>query len=187
MQEQELIENAKRGDSQAFAILFQHHYPFLVKYLIKVTMNYNLAEELAQETMTKCIEKIRLYNGKSAFSSWLISIATNVYIDQCRKNKREKKCLEQMQTLREMRWQFETQNEEWADVNQALGQLASNYRIPIVLKHYYGYTYEEISKMLNISVGTAKSRIHYGIDKIRRELKISDEKQSNTHRRQKKL
>lgn len=60
-----------------------------MKYLIKITLHPQLAEDIAQDTMVKCIEKISLYNGSSKFSSWLITIATNLFIDQTRKQKRE--------------------------------------------------------------------------------------------------
>lgn len=90
MDEKELINSAKKGDHRSFAVLFRNHYPLLVKYLMKITMNPDIAEEIAQATMAKCVEKIHLFNGKSKFSSWLISIATNLFIDQRRKKKRER-------------------------------------------------------------------------------------------------
>ncbi len=180
MEETDLIERAKRGDSKAFAFLFKEHYPFLVKYLIKVTMNSDLAEDLAQDTMIKCIEKIKLYNGKAKFSSWLISIATNQYIDTIRKNKRESNWKLQEQSVRKMKWDFDSRNEDWNDVMSSLGRLTDEIRIPIVLKHYYGYTYEEIGKMLNIATGTVKSRIHNGIQVIRKELNSDEKRQVRT-------
>lgn len=64
---------------------------------MKVTLHPQIAEDLTQETMMKCIEKIQLYNGESKFSSWLIKIATNLFIDQHRRKKREKNWLEQEQ------------------------------------------------------------------------------------------
>ena len=73
-----LIKSAKEGDHLAFACIFKENYPFLVKYLIKITMNPDIAEELAQDTMAKCIQKIHLYNGQSKFSTWLIC-----YCHQC--------------------------------------------------------------------------------------------------------
>ncbi|MFC4322105.1 RNA polymerase sigma factor SigY [Litchfieldia salsa] len=176
MGERELIERAKKGDSQAFAILFKENYPCLVSYLIKVTMKPDIAEDIAQETMMKCIEKIRLYNGKSKFSSWLITIATNHYIDSYRKKKREANWISEEQSLRKMQWQFESQNEEWTDVMSSLGRLPDQVRIPIVLKHYYGYSYEEIASMLELAIGTVKSRIHNGILTLRKELN-ADEKE----------
>ena len=177
MDEKELIRSAKRGDSLAFAMLFKEHYPFLVKYLIKVTMKPDIAEDIAQEAMMKSMEKIKMYNGKAKFSSWLITIATNLYIDDIRKKKREQNYQQQEQALRKMKWQFENQSEDWNDVLNALGRLSDEIRIPIVLKHYYGYSYEEIAAMLQIAEGTVKSRVHKGIQMVRKELNEDDKGQ----------
>lgn len=174
-----LIKNAKKGDHLAFAMLFKEHYPFLVKYLMKITMNPDTAEELAQETMAKCIQKIHLYNGQSKFSTWLVSIATNTYIDQCRKKKREKNWQGQEEIYRKLKWHFESRNEEWNDALEALGRLPEDVRIPIILKHYYGYSYDEIGEWMKISSGTVKSRVHNGIKSVRRELKLGEEAESH--------
>ena len=179
----ERIKSAKKGDHFAFASLFKENYPFLVKYLIKVTMNPDTAEELAQETMAKCIQKIHLYNGKSKFSSWLISIATNTYIDQCRKKKLEKNWQGQEELNRQLKWHVESRNEEWNDALTALGKLSESFRIPIILKHYYGYSYEEIAEMMKISAGTVKSRVHNGLITVRRELKMDEETESHYSKR----
>ncbi|WML49682.1 RNA polymerase sigma factor SigY [Neobacillus sp. PS3-34] len=177
---EDIIKSAKQGDHLAFAILFKENYPFLVKYLLKITMNPDTAEELAQETMAKCIQKLQLYNGQSKFSTWLISIATNTYIDQCRKKKREKDWQFQEEAYRKLKWHFESRNEEWNDALAALGKLPEEVRIPIILKHYYGYPYEEIGEMLKISPGTVKSRVHNGILSVRREMKIGEETEGSS-------
>ncbi|GLB58759.1 RNA polymerase sigma factor SigY [Cytobacillus sp. NCCP-133] len=178
MEEKDLIISAKRGDQLAFAMLFKNNYPFLVKYLIKITMNPDIAEELAQETMAKCVEKIDMFNGKAKFSSWLISIATNLYIDQQRKSIREKKWKQQEKDFRRMKWQLESRKEEWNEALSALGKLKEDVRIPIILKHYYGYSYEEIGDMMNLFAGTVKSRVHNGIMDVRKELRLHDESKS---------
>lgn len=175
MEEKELIISAKSGDRKALALLFQKNYPFLVKYLIKVTMNPDMAEDLAQETMAKCIEKIGLYQFKSKFSSWLISIATHLFIDQQRRKKREKTWQQEEEQFRKLKWHLETRNEEWNDAMSALGKLSDDVRVPIVLRHYYGYSYDEIGEMMQISAGTVKSRVHNGIMAVRKELKLNDE------------
>jgi RNA polymerase sigma-70 factor, ECF subfamily len=181
-----LIKSAKEGDHLAFAMLFKENYPFLVKYLMKITMNPDTAEELAQETMTKCIQKIHLYNGQSKFSTWLISIATNTYIDQCRKQKRERNWKGQEEVFRKLKWHFESRNEEWNDTLEALGKLPEAVRVPIVLKHYYGYSYDEIGEWMSLSAGTVKSRVHNGIKSVRRELGISEETESHHPRKRTK-
>nr|WP_263328446.1 RNA polymerase sigma factor SigY [Neobacillus sp. Marseille-Q6967] len=174
-----LIKSAKEGDHLSFAMLFKENYPFLVKYLMKITMNPDIAEELAQETMAKCVQKIQLYNGQSKFSTWLISIATNTYIDQCRKQKREKSWKGQEEAFRKLKWHFDSRNEEWNDALEALGRLKEDVRVPIVLKHYYGYSYDEIGEWMRVSPGTVKSRIHNGIKTVRRELKLDEETEHN--------
>jgi RNA polymerase sigma-70 factor (ECF subfamily) len=146
-------------------------------------MNSDTAEELAQETMAKCVHKIHLYNGQSKFSTWLISIATNTYIDQCRKQKREKNCKGQQEVYRKLKWDFESSNDEWNDALEALGRLPEGVRVPIVLKHYYGYSYDEIGQWMKISSGTVKSRVHNGIMAVRKELKLGEETESHHTRR----
>lgn len=172
MDEKELIISAKKGDHRSFAILFRENYPLLVKYLLKITMDPDLAEEFAQAAMARCVEKIHLFKGKSKFSSWLISIATNLYIDHYRKLKRERQWSEGETNARKLQWQLESRNEEWTDALAALSKLSEEMRIPIVLKHYYGYSYDEIAEILNIAEGTAKSRVHHGLLAVRRELKL---------------
>ncbi|MCC5802910.1 RNA polymerase sigma factor SigY [Rossellomorea vietnamensis] len=175
MEEKKWIKQAKKGNHEAFALLFREHYPFLVKYLIKVTMNRDLAEELAQDTMAKCVEKIHQYNGKSKFSSWLITIATNRYIDLQRKSKKEMDWQREEMNGRKLKWEMESRNEEWNDVLAVLGRLSDEVRLPIILKHYYGYSYEEIGQMTELPPGTVKSRVHHGITKMRKELKIDEQ------------
>lgn len=185
MEEIDLVKSAERGDQIAFAMLFKNNYSFLVKYLIKITMNPDIAEELAQATMAKCVEKIGLYSGKAKFSSWLISIATNLYMDQQRKLKRESVWITQEESYRKLRWQMENRNEDWNDALSALGKLKDEIRIPIILKHYYGYSYEEIGELMKISTGTVKSRVHNGIMSVREELNIDDKPKSNASRERK--
>lgn len=170
MDEKDLIRKAKKGDTLALSKLLQQNYTFLMKYLMKITLNPQQAEDLTQETMMKCVEKIHLYNGKSKFSSWLITIATNLFIDQQRRKKQEKKWLEQEQALRKMKWDAANKNEEWADVLDVLAQMKEEVRMLIVLKHYYGYSYKEIGTMMGMAEGTVKSRVSNGLKMVRKEL-----------------
>lgn len=175
-EEEELISQAKSGDQMALALLLQENYSFLVKYLIKITLNQEIAYDLAQETMVKCIEKIKLYNGSSKFSSWMITIATNLYIDQKRKRKREERFQEQELYLRKMRWHYAQANADWTDTMDAIGNMSEEIRVPIIMKHYYGYSLEEIAEILTIPLGTVKSRIHNGLKSLRKELIQDEEK-----------
>ncbi|WP_440112625.1 RNA polymerase sigma factor SigY [Paenibacillus sp. QZ-Y1] len=170
--ELEEVQKAIQGDDSALAELLQRHYAFVYKYLVKVTMDPNVAEETVQDTMIRCMENIHRYDGSSAFSSWMITIATRIYIDKTRRRRREQSWLEVMrsQAVRRLRWQFESRNEEWTDVMDAMTRLTPEHRIAVLLKHYYGYGYDEIGEMLGIPSGTAKSRTAYGLRQLRKEL-----------------
>lgn len=170
--EKELIQQAQQGDAAAMALLFKQHYSFLYKYLLKVTMDPIVAEDTAQDTIVRCMENMKRYNGTSSFSSWMITIATRLFIDSARRKKREKKWLEQeaVQSARRMRWQMERRGEDWTDMLDGLSRLSEDHRIAILLKHYYGYSYDEIGTMLGIPEGTVKSRTAYGIKQLRKEM-----------------
>ncbi|WP_019908417.1 RNA polymerase sigma factor SigY [Paenibacillus sp. HW567] len=171
----ERISQAQQGDSSALAVLLRDHYIFLYKYLVKATMDPSLAEELAQDTMVRCMEKISSYNGASSFSSWLITIATRLYIDRKRRWKLEAQWRRQEEGVRSIRWRFESRNMEWSEVLDALSRLPSAQRIAVLLKHYYGYSYDEIGTILQIPSGTVKSRVAAGLNQLRKELSEDEE------------
>ncbi|SEU25218.1 RNA polymerase sigma factor SigY [Paenibacillus sp. NFR01] len=166
----ERIESARNGDREALSVLLREHYSFLHHYLIKATMDPLLAEELTQDTMVRCIEKIATYNGQSAFSSWLITIATRLYIDRKRRWRLEADWLRREQGLRNIRWKFASRNMEWSELLDVLSGLPSAQRIAVLLKHYYGYSYDEIGAIMGIPPGTAKSRVAAGVKELRKEL-----------------
>ncbi|WP_262416278.1 RNA polymerase sigma factor SigY [Paenibacillus sp. CGMCC 1.18879] len=171
--ESQMIRRALEGDSLALAELLKRHYSFLFKYLLKATMDPLLAEDITQDTMVRCMEKLALYNGSSSFSSWLITIATRIYIDKLRRSRREADWVKE-QTLRSIRWKFETRGEEWNEVLEALPRISADQRIALLLKHYYGYSYKEIGTILGIPEGTAKSRAAYGLRQLREEMSRND-------------
>lgn len=170
--EQKRLKLALRGDTDALALLMHQHYPLLRNYTLKLTMNPALAEDIVQDTMLRCMEKLHLYNGKSRFSSWLITIATNLYMDMLRRNKVEQRWQEQ--AARAMKFQMGVDRHEWSEAMEQLGCLPPEQRAALLLKHYYGYTYMEIAEMLNCNEGTAKSRVHYAMNQMRKELSRDD-------------
>ena len=139
----------------------------LYGFLIKLTGDKDLAEDLVQDTLLKASLNINKFRGDSKFSSYLIQIGINTHKNYLRKNK-----------IRSENDNFEIkasyQGEE-ALINhirfkEALSHLNSmpyEKRISFILKHYYGYSIEEISQILKVSSGTTKSRIHNTIKKLR--------------------
>ncbi|WP_226585048.1 RNA polymerase sigma factor SigY [Halobacillus litoralis] len=168
------ITKAKQGDKESLAKLLKENYTFILKYVWKMCGNEQTAYDVTQETLIKAVQKIQQYKEKSSFSTWLIQIATHTYLDMNRKQKRTTK-LQQLEKDRMKQGSHSSiTHEEWYDVQEALWKLEDQYRIPIVLKHYYGYEYDEISSLIKVKTGTLKSRVHYGLEKLRKELNHDD-------------
>lgn len=162
---------AQRGNDEAFARLFQANYAFLYKYLIKLCLQPELTEDLIQETMLKAYVHLQRFKGDSKFSTWIISIATRLYIDYERMQKRDQKQLEKIkqEEKRKLIWNVTSNRYEWTEQMDLFASLPSHVRAPILLRYYYGYTFYEIASMLNEKEGTVKSRVHNGLKQLRKE------------------
>ena len=157
------------SSDERLAALLREHYGMLFHYLIKITMDRPLAEDLAQETTVRAIVHFDRYDGSSKFSSWLITIGTRLYLDTLRKRRRERAHLSEESRKAAFRFETLSRGGEWTELNDALCSLPDDYRTPLVLKHYYGYTYDEIGDMMSLPPGTVKSRIHKAVQQIRKE------------------
>lgn len=174
MAKADLIRKAQQGDTVAMARLLQMHYLTVKRYLITVTYDRALAEDLTQETMIRAIQRIGQFRRQSRFSTWLIAIATNLYMDFLRKEKRERRLAEQQAGDLRLQAARPDPGADWADLLQRLQSLPRDVSLPVVLKHYYGYTYEEIAEWMGIPVGTVKSRIFNGVRSLRKGLETDE-------------
>jgi len=166
------VRRAQQGDQVALARLLQANYLSVKKYLVTVTMDRALAEDLTQETMIRAIQRIGQYQGRSQFSTWLISIATHLFMDYLRRQKRERRFQEE--SILDLPTS-EGPEPQWMDLMEQLHALPRDVAMPVVLKHYYGYTYEEIGEWMGIPEGTVKSRIFNGVRALRKGMNGDDQ------------
>jgi RNA polymerase sigma-70 factor, ECF subfamily len=174
--DRDLIIKVIAGSDDAFTELFQRYYSFLHKYLLKLTLNEETSLDLAQETMIKCYTNLSSFKGEGKFSTWMISIASRLYIDSIRKKQREEKKFSKIihHLSRQLSWKAQNSGIEWSESFTDFNHLEADIRTPILLRHYYGYTYEEIGIMLGIKSGTVKSRVHNGIKRLKKEWNDDD-------------
>jgi RNA polymerase sigma-70 factor (ECF subfamily) len=169
--EEKLIQDARQGNQEAMARLLQNNYEFVFKYLIKFTLDRSMAEDITQDTMLRAIEKLEKYDiGKAKFSTWLITIAQNIYLDKIRKSKTQQKHIDSGDINECLFGQMDSYDDTWNRLLEVMKKLTEDVRVPIVLKHYYGYAYDEIAKKMKIPIGTVKSRIHNGLKLLKKEL-----------------
>jgi len=128
---------------------------------------YEEAEDLTQEIFMKIYTSLSKYDEKKDFTAWVLTLAKNHLIDAYRKTKREKSLRdeldEHLQAVLTPGPEAElVAAQERQSLWRGLGQLSPEIRLAIILKEIQGKSYEEVAAIMNIPVGTVKSRINRG-------------------------
>lgn len=168
--ESNLIVRAKEGDTYAFEILISNNFSVLKGYVLKLTCNKDLTEDIVQETLLSAVVHIDSFTPNAKFSTWLIKIATNKYRDYLRKNKETELLLDILPSAYSLEEEI-IKKENLEEVLRVLKDMPNDKKVVFILKHYYGYSYEEISYIVNSPIGSVRSRLHYGIKEIILKLK----------------
>jgi len=170
--EQELIGRLQRGDRKAFAKLVATFEKSVYRICWRFFMNEEDALDAVQEVFIKVYRAIGRFEGRASLKTWIYRIASNTCISIAEKKKREKEGL--LQTF--MTWWAgeiqETPEEEILDreirdlnrkiVADKVAQLPEAYRMPVILKDMEGMPLEKIAEILEVPLGTVKSRINRG-------------------------
>ena len=178
MNENEVIKRCQNGDRTAFDELIRAYYPYVTKYLLKLTGSEMLTEDLTQDVFFKMIRTIDKYktNGKASFATYIITIAKNTWIDHMRRNKVVLGDLSETETQSgddtERKVITKMQYEE---IIKYIDSLPPNQACVIRLKYIEELTLKEIERITGVPEKTVKSRIHEGTKKLRNFLKIKKE------------
>jgi RNA polymerase sigma-70 factor, ECF subfamily len=167
-----LIEQTKQGDEAAFAEIVSRYRNPLTNYIFRMLNDYEEAVDLAQETFVRVYFAIERYHTDYAFSTYIYRIATNLAISEIRRRKRRK-----LMSLTGF-FQYEgeevdfhppdkkplpdadmLEEEQKAVIARAIATLPDKYRAPIILRDVEGLSYEEIASVMQLGLGTTKSRI----------------------------
>jgi len=169
-----LVSAYLEGNDHAFQILVSRYQGKLINYINTLVHDYELAVDLGQETFIRVFRYAHRYRGDYQFSTWVYRIATNLAIDELRRRERKGRF-----SLRQMIGLFEKDGkplpipdvrpsperaldgkERLERLQAAVDSLPPKYRLPFLLKEVEDLSYEEICNVLQISMGTVKSRIH---------------------------
>ena len=169
-----LVSAYLKGDELAFEALVYRYQDKLVNYLNNLLHDYDMAVDLAQEAFIRVYRNADRYKGKYQFSTWIYRIATNLAIDEIRRRKRKGRFFfynvmsflqrdDQSLPLPDPGESPEKaldRKEKLQRLQRAIDSLPPKYRLAFMLKEVQELSYEETGRVLAISVGTAKSRIH---------------------------
>ena len=170
----ELIERSREGDIQAMEDLYEHFKGSLFSFIYRFASNYQVAEDLLQETFLKVFTHIQDVEKVETFKSWLYRIAVNTCYIYLRGNRAR---LQKTVPLRDVdRIAAEEQSnseriELGSSLERAIQSLTSKLKSVFILHDVQGFTHDEIARILGWSAGTSKSQLFKARMRIRKYLK----------------
>jgi RNA polymerase sigma-70 factor (ECF subfamily) len=185
LSDEELLDRYRAGNTQAFGVLVHRYERELYNYLRRYLGDATLAEDVFQNTFLQLHVKLDLYEKGRLVRPWLYTIATHQAIDALRKAGRHRTVSldaqapsqnEQANTFAELLEGPATdplegleaaERRQW--VRDTLDRLPEYMKSVVVLVYYQGLKYREVADVLDIPVGTVKSRLHAAIAKLAEE------------------
>lgn len=152
-----VLNAARAGDDSAFENLMRRYHDALLRRIMLVVRESNAAEDVSQETWVRIHRGLKGFEGRSGFFSWAVSIA--VREGQRWLGKRRERTADHPDGLPDVAGR-ETENPVDADlVQQCLARMPEEFREPLLLELWEGFSHKEISEALGIPEGTVKSRL----------------------------
>lgn len=176
------IKQVLKGDQNAFADIVNLYQHKLYQICYRMLGNKQEAEDIAQEAFVRAYTNLHTFDQKRKFSTWLFRIATNLCIDRIRKKKPDyyldaevagtegldmySQIAADEQLPEEQLEQLEMQER----IQYEISRLPEKYRSVIVLKYIEELSLQEIGEILDMPLGTVKTRIHRGREALRKQL-----------------
>lgn len=176
------IKQVLKGDQNAYGELVEIYKDKVFQLCFRMLGNRHEAEDMAQEAFVKAYVNIHTFNTKLKFSTWLYRIATNLCIDRIRKKKPDYYLDAEVAGTDglNMYSQIASDTEDPSDeveslelhdtIQKEIMKLPEKYRSVIVLKYIEELSLKEIGEILDMPIGTIKTRIHRGREALRKQL-----------------
>ena len=179
----EVIQRALSGDQAAFTELLNRHRRLAYQLALGIVKDPTEADDLVQESFIKAFRCLSRYNPEYAFTTWLCKIVSNHCLDHIRRRKIRAFSLDEPIAgqngciKREIpdwslnpEWQY-VRKQRMISIDEAINSLPPRYRRVILLRHKEDHTYEEISEILGIPLGTVKAQIFRARELLKKKLK----------------
>ncbi|MBN2350532.1 MAG: sigma-70 family RNA polymerase sigma factor [Bacteroidales bacterium] len=178
----ELVQRFIYGNKESIELLVNRHRKKIYTYIFLIVKDQHLAEDIFQDTFIKVIKSLLdgKYRDNGKFLSWVLRIAHNLIIDHFRKEK-------QLNTYSNDDYEsdlfnsrkFSDKNIEdeiiydqiTNDVKNLIHELPEDQKEVVILRHYCGLSFKEISEQTNVSINTALGRMRYALINLRKLVK----------------
>lgn len=168
----ELIRPCQTGDEEAFAALFHQYKNLVYKTAYLMLDSADEAEDVLQEVFLQAHRSLSTFEpSKGSFTTWLYRVTVNHCLSRRRRRRVLIISLEKVPPLALTEHpSFQDRLEAEEAVQHALSRLSEKLRTVVILRHYLELSYAEAAQVLNIPVGTVKSRLDLALKTLRKEL-----------------
>ena len=162
-------------DANAFGELVRRHQSQVRNFLRKLSRDYVLADDLAQDAFLHAWDKLHTFNGQGSFIGWLLKVAYTTFLQSKRKSRRYVEILAEMGDDADTRGsRYSEDSDEMSDLDKFLAVLTEEERAVMILSYACGLSHREIGDAANMPIGTVKSIIFRGKEKVRESFGIED-------------
>lgn len=175
MTDAKLVENFRNGDIESFNRLVERWQQRIHRFAYRYFASHDEAMEITQKTFIKVYKKLNTLDDADKFSAWIYRIANNLCLDETKRaGRRRSASMEALprhpvaESLASNPDQQVQRSELGSILQLALNRLPPEQRIVVIMKEYEGLKFREIAEILDEPENTVKSRLYYGLKKLRK-------------------
>ena len=159
-------------DADAFGELVRRHQSQVRNFLRKLSRDFVLADDLAQDAFLHAWDKLHTFSGKGSFIGWLLKVAYTTFLQSKRRSNRYSEILDEVGQAGGA--ERVEESDEISDLDKFLAVLTEEERAVMILSYACGLSHREIGDAAELPIGTVKSIIFRGKEKIRDSFDIED-------------
>lgn len=167
MQTDDLLTRARRGESAAVETLLREYYDMIHAVCHRMVHNPDSADDAVQNTLIAVVKGLPRFDGRSSVSTWMYRIATNSAIDEIRRTQRRPVPMADESLAAhggsvDPTAELAEHLDQHSQLTAALGRVPEEFRTTLVLRYVADLDYAEIAEVLDVPVGTVRSRLSRG-------------------------
>jgi RNA polymerase sigma-70 factor (ECF subfamily) len=164
-----LMKQVQAGETGQLAVLFERYHVPLFQYVLHLSGNRTLSEDIVQEVFFRVLKYAASYDPSFAFKVWLYRMARNSWLDSLHKRRVEASGgeIESIASEEPMADEMLTRKQETRFLQEALEKLPDDKREILVLSRFHNLRYEDIAQILKCEIGTVKVRVYRALKELR--------------------
>ena len=173
----EIILQVQAGSLEALGVLYDRHRQLVYRTVLAITGDPEVASDLLQDVFLRLYRFIDRVDTSRPLEPWLYRMSTNLAYTWVKRNNHWLRPLDEMAewltgSSKSTPHEMVERKDEWDQIQAALSSLSLSQRVVVVLYYLNDLSLQEISEILEIPVGTVKSRLHYGRQTLKKKLGV---------------